>query len=183
MTAEQPALPAPDGPGVLVVGDDGRALTVTGEAGRWLAELGWREGDEDLPHIVTSVVSRARACQNGGSDGPPRARARGASGRWICVHATAWPLGGYSVVLEPARPAEVLPLVCHANGLTAREQEVLGLMLRGSSDADIASRLVVSAHTAKEHARSVLRKMDVRTRVELQATLFADNYTPWAMAA
>jgi DNA-binding CsgD family transcriptional regulator len=174
------AEPAPDGPGVLLVDEEGRALTVTGEAGHWLGELGWTEEAELLPAAVNAVVARARACSlGGGADGPPRARVRGASGRWISVHATAWPLGGWSVVLEPARPAEVLPLVCAAHGLTAREQEVLGLMLRGRSDADIAQRLVISDHTAKEHAKAVLRKMSVRTRVELQATLFADHYTPW----
>jgi DNA-binding CsgD family transcriptional regulator len=180
-----PAAPAAtaEGPGVLVVDDLARALAVTGDAARWLGELGWREDAEQLPAVVGSVVARARACANGGSDGPPRARVRGASGRWICVHASAWPLGGWSVVLEPARPAEVLPLVCQAHGLTAREQEVLGLMLRGSTDADVAAKLVISDHTAKEHAKAVLRKMGARTRVELQATLFADHYTPWMAEA
>ena len=56
-------------------------------------------------------------------------------------------------------------------------------MLRGATDAGIAERLVISDHTAKEHSKAVLRKMSVRTRVELQATLFADHYDPWMAQA
>ena len=185
-TARPPAgdaAAASDGPGVLLVDEAVRVLSLTGEAGRWLGELGWQGDAEDLPWVVRSVAARARACLLGGADGPPRARLRGASGRWLCVHASPWPAGGFSVVIEPARPAEVLPLVCRAHGLTPREQDALGLMLQGATDREIAARLVVSDHTAREYTRAVLRKVGVRTRVELQATLFADSYTPWAAFA
>ena len=58
--------------------------------------------------------------------------------------------------------------------LTAREQEVQSLMRSGLTNAEIARRLVISPSTAKVHARNVLRKYGVRTRVEL-ATAAADE--------
>jgi DNA-binding NarL/FixJ family response regulator len=51
--------------------------------------------------------------------------------------------------------------------LTHREREVLVLMLRRHTDADIAKALVVSTDTVKSHTRSVLRKLGFKGRGEL----------------
>lgn len=56
---------------------------------------------------------------------------------------------------------------CIAEPLTKREVEVLGLLLEGFRNQDIAERLGLSASTVKNHVYSVYQKTGAATRVEL----------------
>jgi DNA-binding NarL/FixJ family response regulator len=70
-------------------------------------------------------------------------------------------------VAAPHPPAPGGPL----DELTERELEVLELMGRGMSNAEIAQRLVVSLPTVKTHVGRVLMKLGLRDRVH--AVVFA----------
>ena len=69
-----------------------------------------------------------------------------------------------------ALPTPREDLKAQVDELTAREQEVLSLMARGYSNAEIADQLVVSEGTVKTHVGHVLRKLGLRDRI--QAVIF-----------
>jgi DNA-binding NarL/FixJ family response regulator len=72
------------------------------------------------------------------------------------------------LIEEFARPAAIAPALAE---LTARERDVLSLLARGLTNAEIAAELVVEPSTVKSHVASVLAKLELRDRV--QAVVFA----------
>ncbi len=151
------ALPEPPAVLVLTTFDDDGALFAALEAGAsgFLLKNASPErlidavrtvaaGDALLaPDVTRRVISRATAghgpgCPTSGSTGPPS--------------------GG-----EPAT-AGVDPVA--AAGLTEREAEVLRLLARGLSNAEIARELFVGEATVKTHVSNVLQKTGVRDRIQ-----------------
>jgi len=71
---------------------------------------------------------------------------------------------------EPASPAPAAAAMPAATeGLSAREQEVLALMARGTANKLIARELDLSPHTVKRHVANILTKLGLASRGQAAA--------------
>jgi len=174
----------PQSPGLVVLSEDWEVESVTPGVDRWLAELpdgDWAAGR--LPSSVHAVAGRAlRSAENPESPGEVAiSRVLSRSGTWVVLHGAALVAQGsrrVAVIVEPAHPARISPLLMSAYGLTQREQDVTRLVLQGDSTAQIADRLAVSVHTVQQHLKRVFEKTGVRSRRELVGKVFFSHYEP-----
>lgn len=172
----------PDPPGVLVVTDRWEIESATPGVDRWLRDL--PDGDVDagrLPSAVLAVAGRAlRTAEQPARPGEvAMSQVLARSGAWVVLHGATLLSDGrrrVAVIVEPARPAGIYPLLMAAYNLTPREQEVTRLVLQGRATEQIADELVISIHTVRQHLKSILGKAGVRSRRDLVAKVFYDHY-------
>jgi DNA-binding CsgD family transcriptional regulator len=182
--ASEPEGPEP--PGLVVLNEDWSIDSLTPGAERWLRELSdddWQNQNQ-LPPSVLAVAGRAlRTAEGEGVAGEVAvSRVLSSEGRWMILHGAALVAGGggrrVAVIVEPAHPARITPLLMAAYSLTDREQEVTRLVLCGDSTAQLAERLCVSPHTVQQHLKSVFEKTGVRSRRDLVGKVFFTHYEP-----
>jgi DNA-binding CsgD family transcriptional regulator len=82
-------------------------------------------------------------------------------GSFTDEHRDLLALLGRPLAAAVAAPA---PAVSPAFGLTRREVEVLGLIIDGRSNAQIADALMISRSTVRRHVEHILRKLGVSSR-------------------
>jgi DNA-binding CsgD family transcriptional regulator len=157
--------------GVLLIGDDLRRRGSTRAADAWLAALS--PAAHAFPAGIPPVVWGTVGALLGG--GMPRARLRAADGAWAIVEAARLEGDerGITVTIRPAGGNDVLALLCRAYGISAREREVIGLLVEGLDTRAITERLVISRHTVQDHLKSVFAKVGVNSRRELVTGIFA----------
>jgi DNA-binding CsgD family transcriptional regulator len=169
-----------DATGLVVLAPDGSTAFADDLAAAWMDELG---GNGSVPSVVAAVATRARIVAAGQAhdDRIARARVRAESGRWLVVRASALgdePGAQIAVMIEPARPHELAPLVADAYRLTEREREVTQLVARGLPTGAIAARLHLSSWTVQDHLKAIFEKVGVATRGELVAQVFFQQRVP-----
>lgn len=163
--------------GVLMIDERLRLRGATEAARAWLARLDARQKPEHtpLPIHVYQVVGRLLAAESGEDPHrPPRVRVRASDGRWAIVEAAR--LDGIAdmiaVSIHAASADDVLALVSRVYGLTARERQLVALLLDGLDTRELAARMFISQHTVNDHLKSVFAKVGIHSRRELVTGLF-----------
>jgi DNA-binding NarL/FixJ family response regulator len=106
-----------------------------------------RTGDALLAPSITRRLVERFASTPAAPQGPPAFAASSAS-------------------VATAAPGRAGTADCDVSALTPRELEVLGLVARGMSNAEIAASLVLSEATVKTHVARILTKLGLRDRVQ-----------------
>jgi predicted ATPase/DNA-binding CsgD family transcriptional regulator len=174
-------------------GEAGRATEVAREALQLFWELGETWGLEgSLIRLAASAAASQRSGRAARLLGAAEALAETIGSAMIMVNWRAdldWARGRAEAVLTPTAfealrgEGRSMPLdrvVGYAladsepppgallASLTAREREVLTLLELGSTDRQIAEKLVISERTAESHVHHVLRKLGLHSRIELR---------------
>jgi len=161
------------GPGLVALAPDNGLVEVTSEAHHWLQQLLPGGEDETQPDDVTRVLfDAAHAARRGGVEQAATC-VRTVSGHWLRVEAVPAAIGAadVAVLLHCATARDLLGTYAVHHGLTARESEILGLLVEGLASKQIARGLAISLLTVNGHLRSLYRKCHVSGREELLGRL------------
>ena len=129
----------------------GEPESISAAAQRWIGEL-----VEDPPpqrpsesKIIQAVAARARLIPPGTDplELAARARVRTRTGTWLLMYGTrlsGGPGGRTAVIIHPATPQDVAPVVALSYGLTDRESQVAMQCIQGRATKEIARALSMS---------------------------------------
>jgi len=126
-------------------------------------------GQSPVPASAYNVSAQLLAVEAGVDDHPPLARVHVRGGRWVTVRAARFGQPGaassdIAVTLEETSPSERAEIFARSHGMTAREREVLALLVTGADTREIGARMFVSDHTVQDHLKSIFAKTDCHSR-------------------
>jgi DNA-binding CsgD family transcriptional regulator len=84
---------------------------------------------------------------------------------------TAGAIPCYVIFIEPYRSRDAVGTAARQYRFTAREVDVLKLLMRGDSTDDIAVALSISSFTVLQHVKNIGQRMGLTRRREIVATL------------
>ena len=176
----------PDAPGVIELDAAGELIRASSSAEPLLAELSGDTPEAGVRsaavHAIASATREVIATAGlAGTASLPSSVIKTPAGSWLVLHGglLGSPRSGeVALFIQRAHPTLVAPLLLKAYGLTAREQEVTQLVLRGATTLQAAHQLAVSPHTIGDHMKAIFDKTGARTRGELSATLFFGEHLP-----
>lgn len=172
---------SPGEPGILITSDTFQLLSLNAPAQYWLSQLRMLEhvGPDVLPRPVRAVSSHLQRKNREESatesqqvsDSPSKVCIQLPDGRYLMLHASLMQqLAGsdqIAIRLEQAMPQDLLPMLAESHGLSIRERELLGYVLRSYSSKEIALAMHISVYTVQDHLKSIFAKTKVSSRREL----------------
>lgn len=162
---------SPVEPGLMIVSHKLDLLSINMAARYWLTQMRLLEqiGPDVLPRPVRAVSSHVICRETAAS--PSKTCFQLPDGRYLVLQASRMQTSSgpdqVAIRLEQAMPQELLPLLAERHGLTTRERELLGFVLRSYSSKDIAAAMHISAYTVQDHLKSIFSKTGVSSRREL----------------
>jgi DNA-binding CsgD family transcriptional regulator len=161
-----------DGPlAILLVEASGALSPAHNRAERLLGEL---SGDETTIQVLRAWASLQRQQGPLGISEPLILTIAGGELLARYIHGSPGNLD--AIAMHVRRPPE--PQALRALGLTRRQAEVLHLLERESTNADIACTLNISEHTVRHHLEDIYRQLGVRSRVAA-AHIATQTLSPW----
>jgi len=125
-----------------------------------------------IPEDVRTICLQVNLAREGGR---PASNGIFYSAEGVPYSLRAFPVGGVAeqaatqhimVLVEPIAERRQIDFaaVQKKYGLSKRELEVLKLVCQGMGNREIAERLFISEHTAKDHVKKIMQAFDVRSR-------------------
>lgn len=169
-------VPASGGPAVLVLSPELTVKAQTSETDAYLRLLVPPDAYRvPIPAGAYNVAAQLLAVEAGIDDHAPRARVQLSAGVWLTLRAAR--IGARSpssdqdiaVTIEASSPAERMSLFARAFALSARESELLGLLVVGADTRRIAQRMFLSENTVQDHLKAIFSKCGTSNRRTLLA--------------
>jgi DNA-binding CsgD family transcriptional regulator len=158
------------GPAVLRLSPALHVLEMTPQTREYLnALVPPSPGQSPVPASAYNVSAQLLAVEAGVDVHSPLARVHVRAGRWVTVKAARFgepgaPDSDIAVTLEEISPSDRIDVFARCHGFTAREREVLSLLVTGADTREIGARMFVSEHTVQDHLKSIFAKTACHSR-------------------